>query len=865
MTQDMNHNDMKRNMRNMTIHSNSRLMCSLLLLAMTTLGVMEAWGQTDYSGTYYIASGGKGEKNGSGTSYTYDSNSPSNNFYFCPTEEWCYYKPKDDFSAEGSTYPNPFLTTYKCRSNDYHSGDASDAIWIIEKAPNSDYYYIIQKSTGNHLVSSGQIRTTTNPDRIRVHLEKITDLTAKGDSVLFEISSLPSSGTSPGIEISPKGITDGTSTAHADHDKHRWLTVNYGNYNYLTGRAGKDGGPTGYKDVSGIVCIYSKGDANGVFYLENAKCKTPAITFSDGEVTISSETPGVTIHYTTADGLTDPADPDETATDNIYDPESKPTISATTTFKAVAVKNQMVTSEAVTITIVMNPTINLTIPEEGYTYDGNAKTPAVSVEVSGTTIAGSNYDVAYSNNTAAGTEATITISDKPGGNFYGIVGTTTFTINPAPLSITAKNKTITYGDEPTNDGVVYSGFVGGEDENDLGGELTYAYNYSRYDNAGNYTITPSGLTSTNYSIAFNTGTLTVDPKEVGLEWGTTTFSYDGTPHSPTVTVTGLVNGDDIDITFSGEETNAGSYTATVTGLTGEKAGNYALPAANTQAFTISPKSIGDGNRPASGIRITMEKDGDDYVVTVIDEEINEDTPLAEGEDEDYTISTEAENGGDIVTITGQNNYTGSAKAVYANAVFYRQEETVPFAAVYNSKVDAMPPQAVTVYVVKKVNASIGTVTITPVSYIPADVPVVLEAETNLSGFAASPIDESVVPVSDAIVSSNLLKVAPSGGVPVELTEAYMFYLGEFVLTQKGTIAEGKFFLYNPNYKSRGGASARSLRIVKEEDDTMGIENIQMTKGNKPSNGIWHTLDGRRLNGRPVQKGLYIVNGKKVKI
>ena len=27
-------------------------------------------------------------------------------------------------------------------------------------------------------------------------------------------------------------------------------------------------------------------------------------------------------------------------------------------------------------------------------------------------------------------------------------------------------------------------------------------------------------------------------------------------------------------------------------------------------------------------------------------------------------------------------------------------------------------------------------------------------------------------------------------------------------------------------------------------------------------GVWYTLDGRKLNGKPTQKGLYIVNGRK---
>ena len=95
-----------------------RLIISLLLFFV--IGSGNIWGQ-DYSGVYYIASVG------------YDGNPANkNNYYLCPTEEWCYYKPTDDFSGDGTTYPNPFLTTYKCKTNGYHSGNSSDAIWIIE-------------------------------------------------------------------------------------------------------------------------------------------------------------------------------------------------------------------------------------------------------------------------------------------------------------------------------------------------------------------------------------------------------------------------------------------------------------------------------------------------------------------------------------------------------------------------------------------------------------------------------------------------------------------------------------------------------------------------------------------------------------
>ena len=168
------------------------------------------------------------------------------------------------------------------------------------------------------------------------------------------------------------------------------------------------------------------------------------------------------------------------------------------------------------------------------------------------------------------------------------------TVTKAALSVTAKPKTVTYGEEPANDGVDYSGFVNGETESVLGGTLAYAYTYEQFGNVGSYKITPSGLTSDNYEISFVEGTLTVEAKEVGLEWSPdpATFTYDGTAKVPSATATGLVNNDEIAVTVTGEQTKAGTgYTATATALTGDKAGNYKLPAAATTTFDIEPAAM----------------------------------------------------------------------------------------------------------------------------------------------------------------------------------------------------------------------------------------------------------------------------------
>ena len=57
-------------------------------------------------------------------------------------------------------------------------------------------------------------------------------------------------------------------------------------------------------------------------------------------------------------------------------------------------------------------------------------------------------------------------------------------------------------------------------------------------------------------------------------------------------------------------------------------------------------------------------------------------------------------------------------------------------------------------------------------------------------------------------------------------------------------------------------SAREVDIV-FEDDVTGI--FTMSDVRSLMDDGWYTLDGRKLDGKPAKKGLYIVNGKKVVI
>ena len=55
-------------------------------------------------------------------------------------------------------------------------------------------------------------------------------------------------------------------------------------------------------------------------------------------------------------------------------------------------------------------------------------------------------------------------------------------------------------------------------------------------------------------------------------------------------------------------------------------------------------------------------------------------------------------------------------------------------------------------------------------------------------------------------------------------------------------------------------SANAVGIV-FDDEVDGIDGISQNAGETDSN--WFTLDGRKLNGKPTTKGVYVVKGKKV--
>ena len=98
--------------------------------------------------------------------------------------------------------------------------------------------------------------------------------------------------------------------------------------------------------------------------------------------------------------------------------------------------------------------------------------------------------------------------------------------------------------------------------------------------------------------------VTISPKTVGLSWSGTKYEYDGASHCPSATATGLLDGDSCDVTVTGAQKEAGTYTATASALSNS---NYALPNANTTQFIITKDGeVIDQDKLKGSVNVSME-------------------------------------------------------------------------------------------------------------------------------------------------------------------------------------------------------------------------------------------------------------------
>jgi hypothetical protein len=184
----------------------------------------------------------------------------------------------------------------------------------------------------------------------------------------------------------------------------------------------------------------------------------------------------------------------------------------------------------------------------------------------------------------------ITPSGLTSPNYTITFNTGTLSVTKAALSVTADSKTKTYGASDPAFTAGYAGFVNNETAAVLGGTL--AFSRAPGESVGDYLITPSGLTSANYTIAFNTGTLSVSKAALSVTADSKTKTYGASDPAFTASYAGFVNnetaavlGGTLALSRAPGE-SVGEYLITPSGL---MSANYDITF-NTGILTINPSA-----------------------------------------------------------------------------------------------------------------------------------------------------------------------------------------------------------------------------------------------------------------------------------
>ena len=374
------------------------------------------------------------------------------------------------------------------------------------------------------------------------------------------------------------------------------------------------------------------------------------------------------------------------------------------------------------------------------------------------------------------------------------------TITQAPLTITAQDKEKIYGNDNPDLTVTYSGWKGNDKATDGNfTQPTISTVATTYSDVGTYTITPSGAASTNYSISYQTGTLTINPKPLSQNSGCVlvtlspnSYDADENVHYPSVTSIA-----DTDIDSSD--------------------GHYTLRSGTD--YTVA-----DVSTASAGVFGNT-----DHVQPDI-----------------YTVD-----------ITFAGNYSGTYKQPYQIRKKVTLNETWTTSCERNVNMETMPAASEAdgfrAYTVS--SFSNNSITLTERNYIKKDEPMLFYREKTQTDYYP-PLAESV----GSWTGTNLLKAAASNQTISDLKGGgdYSIWIlvdGYFVRAKDGTLPAGKCYMKIAN----GSVSGTRVAIGYTSTD-MG-ETVKEIL----NDSHWYTLDGRRLQGPPSRKGIYIVNGKKVVI
>jgi sugar lactone lactonase YvrE len=267
----------------------------------------------------------------------------------------------------------------------------------------------------------------------------------------------------------------------------------------------------------------------------------------------------------------------------VFDPTTgiisgKPTVtSPVTTYVVTAYNAAGSSTTTVTISIVSLIAQTINFPPLGSKVYGTSDFAPGATASSGLPVSYTSSNTAVATITSGsnihivGVGTTNITASQNGNATYGPATpvTQTLTVSPAPLTITADNKTKAYGTANPVLTYTYSGFVNGETSAVLTSQPTITTTATASSGAGNYPITTTGAAAANYAITNVPGVLTITQVPLTITADDQVKPY-GQPNPVlTYTYSGFVNGD-------GPTSMSSQPTPQTTATTTSPLGNYPI-------------------------------------------------------------------------------------------------------------------------------------------------------------------------------------------------------------------------------------------------------------------------------------------------
>src|SRR5205814_230984 len=228
---------------------------------------------------------------------------------------------------------------------------------------------------------------------------------------------------------------------------------------------------------------------------------------------------------------------------------------------AAVLSNYNITNAGASFTI--NPrraTVHADDKIKTYGDDNPTLTATVTGTVNGDTLDYTLASTALKFSGVGDYPITVTLGSNP--NYTVMPADSTLHIDPKAASVTAENKTKTYGDDNPTLTATVTGTVNGDTL-----DYTLASTALKFSGVGDYPITVTLGSNPNYTVMPADSTLHIDPKAASVTAENKTKTYGDDNPTLTATVTGTVNGDTLDYTLASTAlkfSGVGDYPITVT-------------------------------------------------------------------------------------------------------------------------------------------------------------------------------------------------------------------------------------------------------------------------------------------------------------